>query len=222
MLMDIEGAIFDMDGTLINSLSVWENIWEEFGKTFLDGERFNIEDADDKAVRTMTLKNAMEYLHCKYSIGKNGNDLLITAEEIIADFYSNKVELKKGVLDYLEYCYQNKVKMCIASATDINLINIAIQHCNIKKYFIDIISCAEIGKGKDEPDIYLKALDLLGTPIEKTWVFEDSLTAIETAHAAGLPTVAIYDRNNYGQDQMQKTADHYIAKGETLLKLLDD
>ena len=220
MLMDIEGAIFDMDGTLINSLSVWENIWEEFGKTFLDGERFNIEDADDKAVRTMTLKNAMEYLHCKYSIGKNGNDLLITAEEIIADFYSNKVELKKGVLDYLEYCYQNKVKMCIASATDINLINIAIQHCNIKKYFIDIISCAEIGKGKDEPDIYLKALDLLGTPIEKTWVFEDSHIAIETADRLGIKTVGIYDKYNFDSDKVAKIATVYIGENETFQKLL--
>ena len=110
--------------------------------------------------------------------------------------------------------------MCIASATDIDLIKIAVAHCRLEKYFPSILSCAEIGKGKDEPDIYLKAIECLGTSIEETCVFEDSHIAIKTANKIGAKTVGIYDKFNYGQEEMKKIADVYIGEGETLLKLL--
>lgn len=221
MFDNMKGAIFDMDGTLIDSLVVWKTIWDALGKKFLNGESFNINEIDDKKVRTMTLKDAMEYIHSQYSMGKNGHELLEEVNRIIADFYENTVELKKGVLEFLEYCYQNEVKMCIASATDMHLLELAIARCNIKKYFTHIISCAEIGKGKDEPDIYLNALSLLGTSVEETWVFEDSHIAIQTADGIGLKTVGIYDENNFDSDKVAQIATIYIGEGETMQRLLD-
>ena len=110
--------------------------------------------------------------------------------------------------------------MCIASATDNKLVELAIKHCCIDKYFVRLFSCVDIGKGKDKPDIYLKAMDFLGTTKEETCVFEDSLVAITTAHKAGLKTVGIYDKFNYGHEEMQKIATEYIAQGETLKKLI--
>ena len=94
------------------------------------------------------------------------------------------------------------------------------EHCGIGAYFTDILSCAKIGKGKDQPDIYLAAMECLGTTKEETCVFEDSAVAIATAHKLGLKTVAIYDRYNYGQEEMRATADAYIADGETLMRLV--
>ena len=111
-------------------------------------------------------------------------------------------------------------KMCIASATDIELIKIAVKHCNIGKYFTDILSCAEIGKGKDKPDIYLKALESLGTSTYETCIFEDSHIAICTANKMGIKTVGIYDKYNYGQDEIRKTATVYIAEGDSLKNLM--
>ena len=83
-----------------------------------------------------------------------------------------------------------------------------------------MFSCADIGKGKDEPDIFLQAVDYLGAEISETWMFEDSLTAIETAVRIGMPTVGIYDRFNYGQDKIKEIATEYISSTETLLKLI--
>lgn len=220
MLKSIKGAIFDMDGTLIDSLMLWDIVWDKFGEIYLKNERFRPDAEDDKAVRTMTLKDAMEHVHSVYGIGKSGEELLETANEIIINFYSNEVEVKKGAAEFLEYCYENGIKMCIASATDMRLIKIAVEHCRLEKYFPDILSCAEIGKGKDEPDIYLKAIACLGTGMEETCVFEDSHIAIKTANRIGVKTVGIYDKYNYGQDEMKKIADAYIGEGETLLKLL--
>ena len=220
MLTQIKGAIFDMDGTLIDSLMVWDVIWDAFGKQFLGGKKFPITDADDKAIRTMTLQDGMEYLHTKYGIGKDGAELLDAANTIILDFYANEVELKDGVLEFLEYCRSNGIKMCVASATALPLIHIAMEHCQIKEYFTDVLSCAEIGKGKDEPDIYMLAQSRLGTSTEETCVFEDSHIAIATADRLGMKTVGIYDKYNFGQEEIKKIATVYIAEGETLQKLI--
>lgn len=220
MLENIKGAIFDMDGTLIDSLMIWNVIWDKFGEKFLNGEKFRPSSEDDKAVRTMTLKDAMFYLYSVYDIGNSGEELFDTANETIKKFYSQQVKLKKGVSSFLEYCFAKGIKMCIASATDISLIKIAAEHCNIEKYFSNIFSCAEIGKGKDKPDIYIKALQCLGTKTEETCIFEDSHIAIHTADKLGMKTVGIYDEYNYGHEEIKKIATIYIDKGETLEKLI--
>ena len=95
----------------------------------------------------------------------------------------------------------------------------SLEHCGIRDYFVDVLSCGEIGKGKDVADIYWLAKERLGNK-PNTWVFEDAFVAVSTAVGAGFPTVAIYDRYNAGQDKIKSLADHYIAPGETLLKLL--
>ena len=122
MLENINGAIFDLDGTLVDSLMLWNIIWGKFGKLFCDGNDFAPSAADDKAIRTMTLKDAMFCIHSRYNIGKSGDELLKVANQIMIDFYSEEVKLKDGVAEFLEYCYKKGIKMCIASASDIELI----------------------------------------------------------------------------------------------------
>ena len=217
---NIKGAIFDMDGTLVDSLMLWDIIWKKFGIKFLNDENFRPAPNDDKAVRTLTLKDAMAHIHNVYNIGQSGEELLCEANAIMHNFYANDVKLKDGVLEFLEYLSKKGVKMCIASATDMGLLDVVMEHCNLKKYFSGILSCAVIGKGKEEPDIYLAAMEHLGTSIEETCVFEDSCVAILTAHKIGIKTVAIYDKFNYGQEEMKNTADVYIADGESLRKLI--
>lgn len=218
--MKISAAIFDMDGTLIDSLMLWDVIWKAFGDRYLGGKAFAPSASDDKAVRTMPLDEAMELIHTQYKIGESGADLLSTANALITDFYANSVKLKAGVKEFLDYCYKSGVKMCIASATAPELIEIALNHCEISKYFSKIFSCKTMGKGKDAPDIYLLAQAFLGTKAEDTWVFEDSLVALETALQIGFQTVGIYDRFNYGQDKIKEIATAYIADGESFTKLI--
>lgn len=218
--MEIKAAIFDMDGTLVDSLMLWDVLWSAFGEKYFKNKDFRPSAKDDKAVRTLTLKDAMELIHKNYNMGESGQELLNFADNLMLDFYSNTVELKSGVREFLDYCKQNGVKMCIASATAPELVKVAIKHCDIEKYFLKVFSCADLGLGKDKPDIFLLASEFLGEELKDTWIFEDSVVAIETATKIGMPTTAIFDRFNFGQERMKEIATIYVAEGESLLKVI--
>jgi HAD superfamily hydrolase (TIGR01509 family) len=221
MTMNIKGAIFDMDGTLVDSLMVWDVLWSRFGEKFLNDPTFHPDTDADKAVRTMTLRDAMNFIHERYNIAESGAALLDTANEMMREFYFNDVKLKPGVREFLDYLTEKGVKMCIASATSTDLLDIAIDHCDLRKYFPKIFSCGAIGKGKDVPDIYLLALDYLGTDKAETWVFEDSYVALCTASGIGLPTVGIYDKYNFDTDKLEAKSTIYIPDGGKLSSLID-
>ena len=220
IFMEIKAAIFDMDGTLVDSLMIWNVLWAKLGKRFLNDDSFMPSEADDRKVRTLTLKDAMTLIHNNYGIGAGGEELLDIANSLIADFYTNEVKLKDGVKEFLEALKGNGVKMCVASATARDLVDMAMEHCGIKHYFLKVFSCGEIGKGKEKPDVFLMAADFLGEDIANTCVFEDSLVAINTARSIGMLTVGIYDKYNFGHEKIKEISTEYIAEGETLLKIL--
>ena len=219
--MKIKGAIFDMDGTLINSLICWKDIWAAVADKYLDGEEGFPGLEIDKKLRTMTLLEGMEMLHEVRGIGKDGRELWEFCNELIADFYRNKVEMKSGAMEFLKYLHEGGVKMCIASASALDMVEIAVERCELGKYIPKLISSCDYGCGKDKPDVYLGALEYLGTSVEETWVFEDSLVALKTAKGIGMPVVGIYDAYNFGHEEMKEISDYYIEDGEGLDKLID-
>ena len=220
--MKFKAAIFDMDGTLINSLIYWGYLWKQFGKKYLNDESFCPDAEDDKAVRTLTLAESMQMIHEHYGMGESGEKLLEEANQLAIEFYKTKVELKDGVREFLEFCQQSGTKMCIASATARDLIDVAMDHCNLRKYFSKVFSCSDYGVGKDKPDIFLAAREYLGCDISETWVFEDSLVALKTSKRIGMKTVGIYDAFNFGQEEMKQISNAYIAEGERLTKLIEE
>ena len=218
--MKFKAAIFDMDGTLVDSLGFWDILWAHFGKLYRNDPEFRPTEADDKAVRTLIFKDAMELIYERYAMGASVQELYDVAQELIKDFYSNKLKAKPGVKEFLEHCQAQGTKMCVASATRREMVELALSHCGLDKYFCKLFSCADLGVGKDKPDIYLLAQGYLGAAIEDTWVFEDSAVAIQTADRIGMKTVGIFDKNNFGQDIIAQTATIYVAEGEDLTKLI--
>ncbi len=218
--MKFKSAIFDMDGTLVDSLMFWDILWSELGKKHLNDETFRPSEEDDRAVRTLTLKDGMLLIHNNYHIGKSGDALLEETNNMIFDFYSKKVKLKNGVKEFLDYCYNSGCKMCIASATSLDFVKLALKNCGIEKYFSKIFSCADIKIGKEKPDIFFQAQQFLSTEISETWVFEDSAVSVNTAKNAGFKVVGIYDKFNFGQEEIKKLSDIYIGENETLAKLI--
>ncbi len=216
----IRGGIFDMDGTLINSLIVWEDIWSGIGKKFLSDESFRPSLELDKAVRTVVLDDAMALINDRYSLADDPKKVTEVATEIIRDFYENKLEPKDGVVEFLKYLQANGVKLCIASASSPELVRVALRRCGIEEYFCGIVTCEDVGKGKDHPDVFLAAKDFLGTDIDDTFVFEDSFVALESAKRAGFKTVGVYDRCNFEHGRLKEASSLFIGEGADFSSLM--
>lgn len=133
--MEITGAIFDMDGTLIDSLMVWDVFWKRMGEDYLGGKHFRPDEDIEKAMRTLPLTQGMELLHQTYGIGESGLELTRYADDITIQFYIHDMCMKDGALEYLEYLFQKGVRMCIASAGSRHLLNIAVEKFGLGKYF---------------------------------------------------------------------------------------
>ena len=218
--MKIKGAIFDMDGTLVDSLMFWDWLWAQIGEKYMGDKSFRPCDEVNRAVRTMIYTEATEYIRSYYNIPVTREEFFAFANGGTADFYRNEVKTKAGAVELLEYLRSKGIKICLASATQMSEIKTALECLDIQKYFDGVLSCADIGIGKDRPDIYLMARDLIGASEEDLCVFEDSFIALETAKRAGFQTVGIYDKYNFGQDRLEAASDIYVKDGESLAVLI--
>ena len=216
----MKAAIFDMDGTLIDSLIFWNYLWKTLGEKYLDDPGFRPDETTDWECRTVTMAQAMELVHQRFHVGSSGEEVAQFATQLLETFYREVVEAKPGAVAFLQHLKERGVKMAVATASDGKLVQLAMERCGLKPYLDMVVSCADVGKGKDQPDVFLLALEKLGTTAQETWMFEDSYVALRTAKGIGMPTVGIFDANNFGQDILKENSDHYIAEGEQLTRLI--
>ena len=175
----LKGAIFDFDGTLVDSMFIWDTIGEDYLRSL--GKEPN---EDLRTVfMPLTLEEAAEYYREHYDVTLSVKEIVGGVNAMVEEIYRTRVTLKHGVADYLRWLKENGTPMCIATVTDRYLVEETLERLGILHYFSEIFTCAEVGYGKDKPIIYRKALEHLGTPKEETFVFEDSLFALKTAWA---------------------------------------
>ena len=218
--MQIQGAIFDMDGTLIDSLGSWDDFIAFFEERYaLKFDRGANADLL-RQFRTIPINEVAVIVHKMFGIGKSAKQIEDELLERLEIFYRTRVECKEDIPAFLKGLSAKGVKMCIASATRPELIRVVLKRLGIGEFFSEIVSCEDVGKNKSFPDVFFAALERLGTPKEQTWVFEDSLTALQTAKKAGFHTVGVFDRNNDRQELVAAASDEYIAEGESICRLL--
>ncbi len=188
--MNIQGIIFDADGTLLDSMEFWDNtvydLLAEFGVA--------AEDDLIKILTPMSMYEGAVYLKNKYSLDVSPEEFIERENRIVERFYSQSVKLKRGVKELLLKLSEMNIPMSVASATDRDLIEHALRCNGILDFFKAIVSCSDVGEGKSSPAVYHKARSYLGTPVETTAVFEDSPKALNTVKQAGYITVGVYDK----------------------------
>lgn len=221
--MKLQGAIFDMDGTLIDSLSFWDRFWRDMGEKYFGNPDFSM-DANhfDTHVRTMIFSRAISYLYGYLNIPCSAEEFDDFAASYVHYFYGTVVTAKPGAIELLTALRERGVRVCLASATDRRYLGIALESCGLAEFFTPetIISCSDIGVGKERPDVFLAARKVLGTPLSQTAVFEDSALALETAKNAGFATVGVYDSHQTAEARLIAAADIYLGKGTTLADVL--
>ena len=218
--MKIQGAIFDMDGTLVDSLSFWDSFWRDMGERYFGDASYRMDAAHfDTHVRTMIFSQAISYIHGYLKVPCSAEEFDRFAAEYVERFYSTVVTAKAGARELLTALRDRGVHICLASATDRCHLNIALQSCGLAEFFTPqtIISCSDIGVGKERPDVFFVAQRAIGTPLAETAVFEDSALALETAKNAGFVTIGIYDNHNAAtQERLSAASDIYLGEGSTL------
>lgn len=211
--MNIKGAIFDLDGTIIDSMPMWYSL---YGNYLAEAHIEPTEELLD-FLRHASIPVAAK----RFSEGV----IPRTAEEIeaelyshVADYYKNKATLRSNVDKLIKGLHAQGVKMCVATATESGHAKNALLHTGLLSYFCDVLSCKDLGIEKNKPDIYFAALGRLGVKLDEAVVFEDALHAVETAKSAGFYVVAIYEQNVEDHARVEKLADKYIYDYEELLK----
>ncbi|MGN1266647.1 MAG: HAD family hydrolase [Dorea sp.] len=205
----IKGAIFDVDGTILDSMA----IWEEAGERYLQSIHVEAKQGLSKELAEMTIEEAALYMKQEYHLSQNGTVIVQGILDTVRDFYYNEAPLKAGVKEVLEELQRQGIPMVIATSSEKDHVEKALERLEIKKYFDKIFTCSEIGSGKTRPDIYEAAARYMETEPQEIIVFEDVIHALRTAKKAGFQTVAIYDRfSENDQEKLKETADIYLSE----------
>ena len=213
--MRIRGAIFDVDGTLLDSMFIWDTI----GETYLRSIGYQPKENLNETFKNMSLHQAARYYQTEYGVTRSIDEIMDGVNAMLERYYRFEVPLKPGVAELLERLRQSGVKLCIATATDRHLVEAALDRCGVLSCFGEIFTCNEVGHGKDEPDIFEVALRFLGTRREETLVFDDALYAVRTAKEAGFPVAAVYDSHERSQAEVRARSDLYLEDLTQLVEL---
>ena len=202
--MKITGAIFDMDGTLLNSMDYWALAADEYLASI------GITPREDTCRRFLEdgMKNWHEYCQGEYGLTATFDEAKRGIYDIMNKRYETVVCLKDGAREMLDKLYEKGVKMCLATATDRATVEGVLKKLDMEKYFLRIFTSGEVGAGKRQPLIYEIALDFLGTDRSTTYVFEDAIYALRTAYTNNFKVVGVYDKNVYAPEDEVKSLCH--------------
>lgn len=202
----MKAAIFDLDGTLIDSMPVWDGVWERFCVKYSpvrDEELF----AEYKA---RTLESAIDFYKARLSIPAGAGELRDEVNGYVLEGYAG-VEPKRGAVEYLGRLQRVGIPACVATNTVRPLVEYVLRRLGLEDKVRFILTCSEFGSGKDRPDIFFECARRLGAEPAETFVFEDAPHALKTAHDAGFGTCGIWDRSySAAEAELRKTADRYI------------
>lgn len=206
--MKLKGAIFDLDGTLLDSMYVWDNL----GTQYLIERDIQPEDGLNEKFKTLSIVQAAQYYQAVYGITDSVEKIIADLNKMVEYEYFYNIKPKHGVINMLDTFMALGIKMCIATATDRYLVEKCLKNNNMLFYFSEIFTCTEVGAGKDNPLIFETALSHLGTDKSDTYVFEDSTYALRTAKSAGFKVIGIADEFAQGGiNGVRAIADEYVT-----------
>lgn len=185
--MDKNFAIFDMDGTLIDSMIFWKKLASEYlGSKGIS----NVPANTMERIKTMTMSESAALFKTEFGLS---GDPETEMNAMMDEHYRNDIPLKPGVREYLQMLQAKGVRMCVASATAEHLMESCLTRLGVREHFEFLLSCETVGAGKSSPLVYHESAKRLGAAPSEIAVYEDALYAVQTAKNAEYYVVGVYD-----------------------------
>ncbi len=213
MFNGIKAVIFDLDGTLVDSMWIWEDIDIEF----LASYGIDYPKSFQKDLNGMSFTETARYFKERFAIPDSVEEIKRIWNTMAFNKYAKEVPLKNGVLEFIKTLKSKGIKMGIASSNSIELVSTVIKRFDLEAYFDTINTSCEVPKGKPAPDIYLLAAKMLNVKPEECLVFEDVMQGILAAKSANMKVCAVDDA--YSVDTLEEKAaiaDYYIKDYKNL------
>ncbi|MCC3865110.1 HAD family phosphatase [Terrisporobacter petrolearius] len=206
-MFDFKGAIFDLDGTLIDSMGVWEKI----DKEFLEKRNIDIPSDYIEKINSMSFDKVAQYTIERFNLKESEEELIKEWDEMAIYEYSNNIKLKPNVEEYLKKLKQNNIKIALSTSSPRILYEPVLKNNHIYEYFDVLTSLEDVKRDKNYPDIYLLATEKLNLNPQDCVGFEDILVAINTLKKADFKAIGVYDKySDCDIEKIKKISDRFI------------
>lgn len=214
----IRGAIFDLDGVLLDSMAIWNDL----GARYLAKQGIQPEPGLREVLFSMSMEQGAEYMKQQYHLDKSSEEILNGIREMLQDFYFYEVKAKEGAKELLTFLQEQGIPMTAATSSPREHVTKALKRNGLYEFLKRIDTTSEVGESKHSPLIYQKAAEFLGTVPEETLVFEDSLYALQTAKKAGFRAIGVYDaEGETNQAGVKETGEVYLRSLREFQKLYE-
>lgn len=204
----IKGAIFDIDGTLLDSMPIWTDV----GARYLHSIGVTPKEGLGNILFSMTMEEGAAYLRRTYHLSQTEAEIQKGIVDIISNFYRYEVPLKTGMRELLEHLSGQSIPMTLATTGERELAEAALTRLGVWQYFSAMFTANELHTSKKVPLIYHIAADFMGTAPHETMVYEDVIHALTTAKNAGFQTTAVEDAaSRKDRAAILAIAGHYIS-----------
>ncbi|OQB14532.1 MAG: Phosphorylated carbohydrates phosphatase [Firmicutes bacterium ADurb.Bin193] len=215
--MNIKGAIFDLDGTLLDSMHIWHAI----DRSFLEESGVKVPDNLSEMLKKKTIEQCVEYFISELGVAQSKKQVMKRLNELMRDVYLTRIELKPFAHRMLDRLKEKGIMLCVATANDYDLTCDALKHLGVLQMFLFVTTCGLLNCSKTEPKIYNYCAERLGLKPDEVLVFEDALHAAVVAKEAGFRVVGVYDRSSEAQkERMKEVCDLYIHSFDEDIPLL--
>ena len=217
--MDFSFAIFDMDGTIVDSMPFWDRLTGEYLESLQlpPEEHLDLKDA----VERLSMREAAELFQQALDLDKTPEEIVLEMGDLMDKHYQEDIQLRAGVKDFLEGMRAEGVPMCVLTLTPAPLAYACLDRLGVAEYFAFILCSDDVGIGKERPEIFAQTAWEFGVYPMETIVFEDSHYAARAAKQAGCTVVGIYEPTHAEQwPKMKRICDITIHNWEEAMNLL--
>lgn len=214
-LKDIKGCIFDLDGTLLDSM----HIWQEVDRKYL--ERFNIEFKPiySEEIKKLTFDESAKYFIEKFNLDISESKIKQDWYEMIEEEYAYYIDCKKGARELLEYLSSLNIPMCIATSCHKPHALLALKRLGLDHYFDFILTSKELNTNKHQPLLFNSCANQMKVLPSECMVFEDLYVALQVCHHEGYVCVSIHDvLSSHEKEDIHQVVEYYIEDFEELMK----